>query len=95
MRALATGIINALNNATKWLVQARMLTRQLVLMNGQQLSQLTSLTMLDNLLLATTYAYIGQLDPKTNQVVPGILQVHYDIQRLATLNITPNLPQNM
>jgi serine/threonine protein kinase len=95
MRALATGIINALNNAGKWLVQARMLTRQLVLMNAQQLSQPTTLTMLDNLLLATTYAYIGQLDPKTNQVVPGILQAHYDIQRLATLNITPNLPQNM
>jgi eukaryotic-like serine/threonine-protein kinase len=95
MRALATGIVNALNNATKWLVQARMLARQLVLMNAQQLSQPTTLTMLDNLLLATTYAYIGQLDPKTNRVVPGILQVHYDIQRLAALTITPNLPQNI
>jgi eukaryotic-like serine/threonine-protein kinase len=95
MRALATRIIQALNNATKWLVQARTLARQLVLMNAVQLSQPTTLTMLDNLLLATTYAYIGQLDPKTNQVIPGVLQVHYDIQRLATLTITPGLPQSI
>jgi serine/threonine protein kinase len=95
MRALATEIIQALNNATKWLVQARMLARQLVLMDAVQLSQPTTLTMLDDLLSATTYAYIGQLNPQTNQVVPGILQVHYDIQRLATLTITPDLPQNI
>ena len=95
MRALATEIVNALNNAKKWLVQTRMLARQLVLMDAVQLSQPTTLTMLDNLLLATTYAYIGQLDPRTNQVIPGVLQVHYDIQRLATLNITPSLPQNI
>jgi eukaryotic-like serine/threonine-protein kinase len=95
MRALATRIIEALNNAGKWLVQVRMLARQLVIMNADQLSQPTTLTMLNNLLADTTYAYIGQLNPKTNQVVPGILQAHYDIQRLATLTITPNLPQNI
>ncbi len=70
MRALATEIIQALNNAGRWLVQTRMLAQQLVNM-------------------------IGQLNPNTNQVVPGVLQVHYDIQRLATLNITPNLPQSI
>jgi len=95
LRALATEIINALNNAGKWLVQARMLARQLVNMDAVQLSQPTTLTMLDDLLSATTYAYIGQLDPKTNQVVPGIVQVHYDIQRLATFTITPNLPKTI
>jgi eukaryotic-like serine/threonine-protein kinase len=95
MRAIATEIIHALNNATKWLVQVRMIARQLVVMNAQQLSQPSTLTMLDNMLNDTTYAYIGQLDPQTNQVVPGILQVHYDIQRLATFTITPNLPQSI
>ena len=95
MRSIATEIIQALNNAKKWLVQARSLARQLVLMDAVQLSQPTTLTMLDDLLSATTYAYIGQLDPRTNQVIPGVLQVHYDIQRLATLTITPNLPQNI
>jgi hypothetical protein len=42
-----------------------------------------------------TYAYIGQLDPSTNQVVPGVVQVHYDIQKLAALTITPTLPQSI
>jgi len=95
MRALATEIIQALNNSTKWLVQARVLTRQLVNMNAVQLSQPTTLSMLNQLLSATTYAYIGQLHPQTNQVIPGILQAHYEIQQLATLTVTPNLPQTI
>jgi len=95
MRALATEIVQSLGNAGKWLVQVRMLARQLVNMNADQLAQPTTLTMLDSLLTDATYAYIGQLNPNTNQVAPGVLQVHYDIQRLATFSITPNLPQNI
>jgi eukaryotic-like serine/threonine-protein kinase len=95
MRALATEIVQALNNAGRWLVQTRMLAKQLVNMNADQLAQPTTLTMLDNLLTDTTYAYIGQLNPNTNQVIPGVLQVHYDIQKLATLNITSDLPQSI
>ncbi len=95
MRALATEIIQGLSNAGKWLIEARTLAKQLVNMNAEQLAQPATLTMLDNLLSATTYAYIGQLNPNTNQVVPGVLEVHYDIQRLAALTITPNLPQSI
>ncbi len=95
MRALATEIVQASNNAEKWLVQTRMLARQLVFMDAVQLAQPTTLTMLDNLLTATTYAYIGQLNPNTNQVLPGVLQVHYDIQRLATFTITSEIPQSI
>jgi hypothetical protein len=51
--------------------------------------------MLDNMLSNATYAYIGQLDPKTDQLVPGVLQAHYAIQQLATLTITPDVPQNL
>ncbi|MGZ6365099.1 MAG: hypothetical protein ACXWPS_03935, partial [Ktedonobacteraceae bacterium] len=95
MRALATEIVQALNNAGRWLDQSRLLAKQLVNMNADQLAQPTTLTMLDTLLTDTTYAYIGQLNPNTNQVVPGVLQVHYDIQRLATFTITSNLPQSI
>jgi eukaryotic-like serine/threonine-protein kinase len=95
MRSLATEIIQGLSNAGKWLVEARTLAKQLVNMNAEQLAQPATLTMIDNLLSATTYAYIGQLNPNTNQVVPGVLEVHYDIQRLAALTITPNLPQSI
>ncbi len=95
MRELATRIINALSNAKQWLTQVRILARQLVNMDAVQLSQPATLTLLDSLVSFTTNAYIGKLNPTTNQVIPGIVQVHYDIQRLATLTITPNLPQSI
>ncbi len=95
MRLLATQIIESLNNAKSWLGQVRSYVQQLVKMNAVQLAQPSTLTMLDNLVLYATYAYIGQLDPKTNQVLPGVLQVHYDVAKLATLTLTPNLPQNI
>lgn len=95
MRVIATEIIEALNNAKTWLTQVRADAQQLVKMDAVQLSQPSTLTLLDNMLLFATYAYIGKLDPKTNQVVPGVLQVHYDVARLATLTLTPNLPQNI
>jgi len=95
MRTLATQIIEALNNAKTWLQQVRAYAQKLVKMDAVQLSQPSTLTMLNNMLSNATYAYIGQLNPATNQVLPGVLQVHYDIQQLATLTITPHLPQNI
>jgi serine/threonine protein kinase len=95
MRTLATQIIEALNNAKTWLQQVRAYAQMLVKMDANQLSQPSTLTMLNNMLSNATYAYIGQLNPATNQVLPGVLQVHYDIQQLATLTITPHLPQNI
>jgi eukaryotic-like serine/threonine-protein kinase len=84
-----------LNNAKTWLRQVRGYAQQLVKMDAVQLAQPSTLTMLDNMLTDATYAYIGQLDPKTDQVVPGVLQVHYDIQQLATLTFTSTLPQTI
>ncbi len=95
MRAIATQIIEALNNAKTWLTQVRADAQQLVKMDAVQLSQPSTLALLDNMLLNATYAYIGKLDPRTDQVVPGVLQVHYDVARLATLTITPKLPPNI
>jgi hypothetical protein len=95
MRKLATQIIEALNNAKTWLKQVRGYAQQLVKMDATQLAQPSTLTMLDNMLTNATYAYIGQLDPKTDQVVPGVLQVHYDVQQLATLTFTSKLPQTI
>jgi hypothetical protein len=95
MRKLAAQIINDLNNAKTWLKQVRAYAQQLVKMDAAQLAQPSTLTMLDNMLTNATYAYIGQLDPKTDQVVPGVLQVHYDVQQLATLTFTSTLPQTI
>jgi hypothetical protein len=78
-----------------WLTNVRADAQQLVKMDAFQLSQQSTQFMLDDMLANATYAYIGQLSPSTNQVVPGVLQVHYDIQKLATLTITPTLPQSI
>jgi eukaryotic-like serine/threonine-protein kinase len=95
MRLLATQIIEALNNAKMWLGQVRTYAQQLVKMNAVQLALPSTQTMLDSMLLYATYAYIGQLDPQTDQVLPGVLQIHYDVAGLATLTLTSNLPQQI
>ncbi|HYX49199.1 MAG TPA: hypothetical protein VE843_05625, partial [Ktedonobacteraceae bacterium] len=95
MRALASKIIHELHNSQVWLTHVRADAQQLVKMDAVQLSQPSTQAMLDDMLKNATYAYIGQLNPSTNQVVPGVLQVHYDIQKLAALTITPTLPQSI
>jgi hypothetical protein len=95
MRKRAAQIIDALNNVARWLKEVRKYAQQLVLMDREQLSQPEALTMINNLLTNATYAYIGQLNPKTNKVEPGVLQVHYEVQQLATLTITKSLPQKI
>ncbi len=67
MRTLGNQIIAALNNNVKpWLEQVRTYAQQLVKMDSVQLEQPSTLTMLDKMLSYATYAYIGQLDPNTN-----------------------------
>jgi serine/threonine protein kinase len=95
MRTLGTQMIEALNNAKTWLQQVRTFAKQLIGMNAAQLGQPLAQTLLDEMLQNATYAYIGQLDPKTNGVVPGVIQVHYDVQKLAALTITSTLPQHI
>ncbi len=95
MRAISVQIIQSLNHAKTWLQQVRAYAQQLVLMNAAQLSQPSTLTMLNNMLTYATYAYIGQLDPNTNQSISGVLQVHYDVQQLAALTVTSQLPKTL
>jgi hypothetical protein len=95
MRSLAVKIVQSLDNVRLWLNQVRNFARQLVLMDATQLAQPSTLTMLDNMLSFATYAYIGKLNPQTDQVIPGVLQAHYNIQLLATLSFTSTLPQSI
>ena len=93
MRTTGNQVIAALNNHVKpWLEQVRTYAQQLVKMDRFQLSLPTTLTMLDKMLSFATYAYIGQLDPNSNTVIPGVLQAHYLMQQLASLTITAQLP---
>ncbi|HET9999477.1 MAG TPA: protein kinase [Ktedonobacteraceae bacterium] len=95
MRATANKIIMELQNAKMWLTQVRTDAQQLVTMDANQLAQPSSLTLLNDMLANATYAYTGQLNPQTNQASPGIVQAHYDIQQLAALTLTTQLPQNI
>ncbi len=85
---LATEIDKAINNVGKWLSQVRADAKQLVVMDDQQLLQPSSLDILNDMVTQATYAFIGQPNPVTNRVDPGVSQIYYDIQRLATFDVT-------
>ena len=43
----------------------------------------------NNLFTQANNAFVGQVDPNTNNVKDGVVQIHYNIQALATFDITP------
>lgn len=57
-------------------------------MTPGQLLSTNALSVLDDMETAARYAYIGKIDPNTNSVLGGVVQIHYNIERLATLDIT-------
>jgi len=97
MRQNSAQIIEATKNAGTWLFKVHDDAAQLFKLGADpaQLRQSNAGVLLDDLVTQATYAYIGQLDPVTNQVHPGVIQVHYDVQQLATLVITKNVPQSL
>jgi hypothetical protein len=64
-------------------------------MTPAELAQPAAQNLLEDLVTQATYAYIGQLDPATNQVKPGIVQAHDDIQKLAAFDITTQVPKSL
>ncbi len=95
MHTLSQEIVVALGNVQGWLQQARTDAKQLFNMTPDQLAQPAALDVLDDLVTQATYAYIGQFDPITNTVKPGVLQVHYEVLKLATFDITKNVPKSL
>ncbi|GAC1402031.1 MAG: hypothetical protein NVS4B12_13770 [Ktedonobacteraceae bacterium] len=95
MRQLAQSILIAVNNAKTWLTQVRVDAKTLFNMTPEQLAQPAAQSLLADLVAQATYAYIGQLNVTNNKVLPGVLQAHYDIQKLATFDITTNVPKSL
>jgi hypothetical protein len=95
IHTLSQEIVVALGNAKGRLQQARTDAKQLFNMTPDQLAQPAALAVLNDLVTQATYAYIGQFDPITNTVKPGVLQVHYDVLKLATFDITKNVPKSL
>ncbi len=100
MRQHAQHILEALNNLggkNGWLTDVHNDAVQLFNMSQStvQLRQPAAGAMLDDLVTKATYAYIGKLDPATNIVQPGVTQIHYDVQHLATFTLTTNVPDRL
>ena len=88
-RALAIRITRAINNVQGWLVAAHGDAVKLLHMDNTQLSQPQALSMLDDMYRQANYAFVGQFDPNTTTVKEGVVQIHYNIQGLATFDVTP------
>jgi len=87
--ALAIEINQAMNNVQFWLQQVHKDALQLINLSDAQLLQPSTRSILDDMATQANFAFTGQIDPSTGQVKPGVVQVHYNIQRLATFDITP------
>jgi hypothetical protein len=66
--------------------------KQLIAMSDTQLLSSDTLTILNDMMAQAFYAYVGQFDPSTGKVQAGAVQIHYDIEHLATFDITQYKP---
>jgi eukaryotic-like serine/threonine-protein kinase len=84
---LAARIDQDSNNVQALLQKVRTYAKQLVTMTDAQLLSNSTLSLLDSMETAARYAYIGQIDPNTDTVQGGVVEIHYTIERLATFDI--------
>lgn len=88
-RALAVRITQAIDNVQGWLEAVHTDAVKLEKMDNSQMSQPAALSMLNDLFTQADHAFLGQFDPNTSTVKEGVVQIHNNIQRLATFDITP------
>ena len=99
-RQLAQHIVDTIGNlfndkGNGWLQRVHDDAKKLFDMGPDQLAQSSAQGLLEDLATYATYSYIGQLDPATNKVTPGILQAHYDIQKLAAFDVMNQVPTTL
>ncbi len=92
-----TTILDDVNQAKLWLTKVRQDAIQLYQMSNNltQFKQADAGATLDDMATMAQYAYLGQLNPTTNTVQGGVLQVHYEIQQLAVLAVSSNVPTTL
>jgi eukaryotic-like serine/threonine-protein kinase len=88
-RTLAITIGKAINNVQAWLELVHSDAKQLVNMNNSQLSQPAASELLNHMLTQAQFALAGQFEPNTSTVKEGVAQIHDNLQRLATFDVTP------
>lgn len=86
-KVLAIQIGTAINNVNTWLHNVQSDALQLYKMTPDQLFGAYGRSLLNDLATQANNAFVGQIDPFTHQVKNGVVQIHYNIQRLATFDI--------
>jgi serine/threonine protein kinase len=85
--ALARQTDLGLTNEQNWLAQVRQDAKKLVNMTKDQLSQPSALLVMNEMQMLANYAFVGRINPLTNQVQWGAVQIYYSIQKLATFDV--------
>ncbi len=85
-RALAIQINQELNVVNTWFKTIRDDVLKLYHMTDAQLAGSDARSLLDSLATLANTAFVGQINPQ-GQVTPGVVQIHYDIQQMATFDI--------
>lgn len=89
-RLLATKLDTALKQIETWLTTVRKEAQQLEPLLDQQLAQTaTRDTLLEPMATAALSAFTGRLDPQTGTMQEGVVQIHDEIQHLATFDVHP------
>jgi hypothetical protein len=85
-RALAAQINQAINMVTFWFNVMRRDVLQLYHMTAAQLLGSGGRSLLDSIATYANDAFVGQINPQA-QVTDGVVQIHYEIQRMATFDV--------
>ncbi|HEX9130673.1 MAG TPA: protein kinase [Ktedonobacteraceae bacterium] len=85
-KALAIQINQAIDGVNLWLRTIRDDVLKLYVMPDAQLFSRDGRTLLDEIATLANYAFAGKVDSHA-QVTPGVVEIHYDIQRMATFDI--------
>ena len=86
-KALAIQISAAIDNVNIWLQAVHDDALKAFKMTDDQLLGDAGRIVLDDLATQANYAFVGQSNPYSGQGKEGVVQVHYNIQRLATFDI--------
>ncbi len=85
-KALAIQISRAINAVNGWYQTVRADILQLYAMSDAQLLGSQGRPLLNEVATLANSAFVGQIDSQ-GQVINGVVQIHYAIQRLATFNV--------
>ena len=85
-KALAIQISQAVNAVNGWYQTVRADILQLYAMSDAQLLGSQGRPLLDEVATLANDAFVGQINSQ-GQVINGVVQIHYAIQRLATFDI--------